>query len=87
MRRPAEKLTQLAENTGCKEERLGLSTNHAHADFDACLSVVIVVPTLDADHPNIVFIMSNDHAAHAIGAYRSRVNQTPTLTAVRRMYR
>jgi 2-iminobutanoate/2-iminopropanoate deaminase len=30
----------------------------------------------DADHPNIVFIMSDDHAAHAIGAYGSRVNHT-----------
>ncbi len=29
--------------------------------------------------PNIIFIMSDDHAAHAIGAYGSRVNQTPSL--------
>jgi arylsulfatase A-like enzyme len=29
--------------------------------------------------PNILFIMSDDHAAHAIGAYGSRVNQTPNL--------
>src|SRR5438477_9470716 len=29
--------------------------------------------------PNIVFIMSDDHAAHAIGAYGSRVNQTPNI--------
>src|SRR5262245_8604076 len=29
--------------------------------------------------PNIIFIMSDDHAAHAIGAYGSRVNQTPHL--------
>ncbi len=43
------------------------------------LSVVIVVPTLDADHSNIVFIMSDDHAAHAIGAYGSRVNQTSNI--------
>jgi arylsulfatase A-like enzyme len=32
-----------------------------------------------ADRPNIVFIMSDDHAAHAIGAYGSRVNETPNL--------
>ena len=32
-----------------------------------------------ADRPNIVFIMSDDHAAHAISAYGSRVNQTPQL--------
>ncbi|MEO6239542.1 MAG: sulfatase-like hydrolase/transferase, partial [Vicinamibacterales bacterium] len=29
--------------------------------------------------PNIVFIMTDDHAAHAIGAYGSQVNQTPNL--------
>ncbi len=31
------------------------------------------------DRPNILFIMSDDHAAHAIGAYGSRVNRTPNL--------
>jgi arylsulfatase A-like enzyme len=29
--------------------------------------------------PNIVFIMSDDHAAHAISAYGSRVNRTPHI--------
>ena len=29
--------------------------------------------------PNIVFIMTDDHAAHAISAYGSKVNQTPHL--------
>ncbi len=29
--------------------------------------------------PNIIFIMSDDHAAHALSAYGSRVNQTPHL--------
>lgn len=29
--------------------------------------------------PNILFIMSDDHAAHAISAYGSRINQTPQL--------
>ena len=32
-----------------------------------------------AERPNIVFIMSDDHAAHAISAYGSRINQTPNL--------
>src|SRR4051812_33438376 len=32
-----------------------------------------------AARPNILFIMTDDHAAHAIGAYGSRVNQTPNL--------
>ncbi|WP_040437340.1 sulfatase family protein [Aestuariimicrobium kwangyangense] len=29
--------------------------------------------------PNIAFVMSDDHAAHAIGAYGSRINRTPQL--------
>ncbi len=31
------------------------------------------------NRPNILFIMSDDHAAHAISAYGSRVNQTPNM--------
>jgi arylsulfatase A-like enzyme len=34
---------------------------------------------LAAPRPNILFIMSDDHAAHAISAYGSRVNQTPNI--------
>jgi len=29
--------------------------------------------------PNIVFIMADDHAAHAISAYGSRINRTPNI--------
>ena len=32
--------------------------------------------------PNIIFIMSDDHAAHAISAYGSRVNTTPHLDRI-----
>ena len=34
---------------------------------------------LEAARPNIVFIMSDDHAAHAISAYGSVINQTPHI--------
>lgn len=37
-----------------------------------------------ADRPNIIFIMTDDHAAHAIGAYGSRVNKTPNLDRLAR---
>jgi arylsulfatase A-like enzyme len=36
------------------------------------------------DRPNIIFIMSDDHAAHAISAYGSRVNQTPNIDRLAR---
>lgn len=33
----------------------------------------------DQPRPNILFIMTDDHAAHAISAYGSKINQTPNL--------
>jgi arylsulfatase A-like enzyme len=32
--------------------------------------------------PNIVYIMSDDHAAHAISAYGSKVNETPNIDRI-----
>src|SRR6478672_9611995 len=32
-----------------------------------------------AERPNILFIMSDDHAAHAVSCYGSKVNQTPNM--------
>jgi len=32
--------------------------------------------------PNIVFIFSDDHAAHAISAYGSRINKTPNIDRI-----
>lgn len=37
---------------------------------------------LSAKTPNIVFIMSDDHAAHAIGSYGSRINATPQIDRI-----
>ena len=37
-----------------------------------------------ANRPNIIFIMTDDHAAHAIGAYGSRINKTPNLDRIAR---
>jgi arylsulfatase A-like enzyme len=42
------------------------------------------LPALGADRPNILFIMTDDHAAHAIGAYGSRINRTPNLDRLAR---
>ena len=36
----------------------------------------------EAARPNLLFIMSDDHAAHAISAYGSRINQTPHLDRI-----
>jgi len=37
---------------------------------------------LPTDRPNILFIMSDDHASHAMSCYNSRINQTPNLDRI-----
>ncbi|NLH43852.1 MAG: sulfatase-like hydrolase/transferase, partial [Planctomycetes bacterium] len=34
------------------------------------------------DRPNILFIMTDDHASHAMSCYGSKVNQTPNLDRI-----
>jgi len=46
--------------------------------------VLSAAPATAAERPNILFIMSDDHAAHAIGAYGSVVNETPSLDRLAR---
>jgi arylsulfatase A-like enzyme len=48
------------------------------------LLVALAGPASAADRPNIIFIMSDDHAAHAISAYGSRVNTTPNIDRLAR---
>ncbi|HTI73111.1 MAG TPA: sulfatase [Candidatus Limnocylindria bacterium] len=44
----------------------------------------LVAATNPSQRPNILFIMSDDHAAHAISAYGSVVNQTPNMDRIAR---
>ena len=57
----------------------------------ACLFVMVTVlqsnvltQSSRTGRPNIIYIMTDDHAAHAIGAYGSRVNKTPNLDRLAR---
>src|SRR4029453_17320575 len=50
----------------------------------ALLALSAPAGTQPTGRPNIIFIMTDDHAAHAIGAYGSRVNQTPHLDRLAR---
>ena len=34
------------------------------------------------ERPNLIFVMSDDHASHAISAYGSRINHTPNLDRI-----
>jgi arylsulfatase A-like enzyme len=48
------------------------------------LGAIVAASAAAADRPNIIFIMADDHAAHAISAYGSRVNQTPNIDRLAR---
>ena len=37
---------------------------------------------MESARPNILFIMSDDHAAHAMGCYGSAINRTPSLDRI-----
>lgn len=37
---------------------------------------------MKTNQPNILFIMSDDHAAHSISAYGSRINKTPNIDRI-----
>ena len=40
------------------------------------------VDDMGDSRPNILFIMSDDHASHVISAYGSRINQTPNMDRI-----
>jgi arylsulfatase A-like enzyme len=66
-------------------ERAPREYPHMHRLLPAIvLAAAIAAPGFAADRPNIIFIMSDDHAAHAIGAYGSRVNKTPHIDRLAR---
>jgi arylsulfatase A-like enzyme len=48
----------------------------------ACVLLALAPPARAADRPNILYIMADDHAAHAISAYQSRINRTPNLDRI-----
>jgi arylsulfatase A-like enzyme len=47
--------------------------------FAFSIFATVPSPAGETKRPNILFIMTDDHAAHAIGCYGSVVNQTPNL--------
>ena len=49
-----------------------------------CLLTGVAAQPQRAGRPNIIYIMTDDHAAHAIGAYGSRVNKTPHIDRLAR---
>jgi len=50
--------------------------------FVAAVLVLISPITRAADRPNILFVYTDDHTVQALGAYGSRINQTPHMDAL-----
>jgi arylsulfatase A-like enzyme len=46
--------------------------------------LAVAAPDAPTSRPNVVFVMADDHAAHAISAYGSRFNETPNLDRIAR---
>jgi arylsulfatase A-like enzyme len=64
--------------------RTSLSVRTLLSLFFVSTNAVVATPAPALNHPNILFIMTDDHAAHAISAYGSLVNQTPNLDRLAR---
>jgi arylsulfatase A-like enzyme len=47
-----------------------------------CLLLLLATLVSRAERPNILFIMADDHAAHALSCYGSKVNSTPQLDRI-----
>src|SRR5437660_2393763 len=58
----------------------------AHAlnrrDFLGLLGASPLAFGAGGEPPNILYIMADDHAAHAISAYGSRINHTPNIDRI-----
>jgi len=52
--------------------------------FIAALCLIASTPLVAAERPNIVFIMSDDHAVKAVSAYGNAIMQTPNIDRLAR---
>src|SRR5689334_9018101 len=57
-------------------------TPYSRRDFLGILGAAGLASAAGRPQPNIVYIMADDHAAHAISAYGSRINQTPNIDRI-----
>lgn len=77
----------LADAASAFRSRVGYNPAMRHTTFATLVLGLLAAcasASAAADRPNIIFIMSDDHAAHAIGAYGSRVNTTPHIDRLAR---
>src|SRR5436305_10916324 len=53
-------------------------------EFLALVAAGTAYPAASGKRPNILYLMADDHAAHAISAYGSRINRTPNIDRIGR---
>ena len=56
--------------------------SYTRRDFVGLLGAGATAAAAGRPQPNILYIMADDHAAHAISAYGSRINQTPNIDRI-----
>ena len=44
--------------------------------------MLLISGSVSAERPNILFVFTDDHAAHAISAYGSKINKTPNIDRI-----
>jgi arylsulfatase A-like enzyme len=59
-----------------------LSNHVCLLTFLAWLCCAAAATAAEATRPNILFIFTDDHAAHALSCYGSKINQTPNLDRI-----
>ena len=62
----------------------GMTNHWIHVSLLVMAFGAGLVPAWGADRPNIVFIFSDDHGAQTIGAYGSKLNETPHIDRIAR---
>src|SRR5215469_18002628 len=56
--------------------------NYTRRDFLGILGTAGAALAAGRPQPNILYIMADDHASHAISAYGSKINQTPQIDRI-----
>ncbi len=56
--------------------------NNTRREFLGLLGAASALRGAAAEQPNILYIMVDDHASHAISAYGSRINRTPNIDRI-----
>lgn len=57
---------------------------HTRRQFLGLLGAAVSSSAASEQRPNILFIMADDHASHAISAYGSKINRTPNIDRLAR---